>query len=414
MTDAPAGIDTARRGNVGEVFLAFLRLGFTAFGGPVAHIGYFRAEFVERRRWLGDAAYADMVALCQFLPGPASSQVGLALGARRAGPLGAAAAWTGFTLPSAVLMILAGWGAVAFGTDAPATAAAIHGLKLVAVAVVAQAVRQMAGRLAADARHATILVAGATVALTVPGLAGQLSAIALGALAGLLAGRLGGRAPVGANADTAVEPLTIRVPMPVGLALLTVLALLLFLPVVIAVPTALGVADASFRAGALVFGGGHVVLPLLEADTVQTGMVARDTFLAGYGLAQAMPGPLFTFAAFLGTAAPTPGGLAGGALALVAVFLPSTLILFGALPFWDRLRAWVPARAALDGVNAAVVGLLVAVLYDPVATAAITGPRDVAAALTAYLLLEIWKLPPWLVVVGYGLTGAAAGASGWL
>jgi chromate transporter len=304
-------------------------------------------------------------------------------------------------------MILAGWGALTFGTDAPATAAAIHGLKLVAVAVVAQAVRQMASRLAADHWHATILVAGAAVALVLPGLAGQLSAIGLGALAGLIVGQLGK-----GGDHRATQPLAIRVPMPLGFALLTVLAILLAVPLLVTVPEALRVADAAFRAGALVFGGGHVVLPLLEADTVQTGLIDRDTFLAGYGLAQAVPGPLFTFAAFLGTAAPVPGGVAGGLLALVAVFLPSALVLFGALPFWDRLRAWGPARAVLDGINAAVVGLLVAVLYDPVATAAITGPRDVAAALLAYLLLEVWKAPPWSVVVGFGAVGGLIGATG--
>ncbi|MEQ8393780.1 chromate efflux transporter [Thalassobaculum sp.] len=390
------------RGTVGEVFLAFLRLGLTAFGGPVAHIGYFRSEFVVRRRWLDDAVYADMVALCQFLPGPASSQVGLCLGARRAGVLGGAAAWLGFTLPSAVLMILAGLGAVAFGVNDPAVAAAVHGLKLVAVAVVAQAVQQMAGRLAADAHRATILVASATLALSVDGLAGQLGAIGLGAVAGLVIGRRNGAVPDRRNP----APLSMRVPMPVGAALLAILAGLLLAPVFVPVPEALRIADASFRAGSLVFGGGHVVLPLLEADTVRTGLVDRDTFLAGYGLAQAVPGPLFTFAAFLGAAAPTPGGVLGGILAVVAVFLPSSLVLFGALPFWDRLRSWMPARAALDGVNAAVVGLLVAVLYDPVATAAITGPRDVAAVLVAYLLLEVWKAPPWAVVLGFGFAGA--------
>jgi len=393
--------DPRIRGSVGEVFLAFLKLGCTAFGGPVAHLGYFRTEFVERRRWLDDKVYADLVALCQFLPGPASSQVGLGLGARRAGPLGAVAAWVGFTLPSAILMILAGWGAVTFGTEEPAVAAAIHGLKLVAVAVVAQAVRQMAVNLAPDAQRATILVAAASLALTLPGLAGQLGAIALGAVAGLVLARRSGVAPA------ASAPLAIHVPIPLALAMLALMALLLAAPALVAIPEALRVAEASFRAGALVFGGGHVVLPLLEADTVQTGLVDRDTFLAGYGLAQAMPGPLFTFAGFLGTAAPAPGGIAGGALALVAVFLPSALILFGVVPFWDRLRRWAPARAALTGVNAAVVGLLVAVLYDPVATAAIYGPRDVAAVLAAYLLLEIWKAPPWAVVIGFGLAGAA-------
>jgi len=407
MTQARSHAQVTRPGSVGEVFLAFLKLGSSAFGGPVAHIGYFRAEFVERRRWLDDTAYADTVALCQFLPGPASSQVGLALGARRAGPLGAAAAWIGFTLPSAILMILAGLGAVAFGTGDPATASAIHGLKLVAVAVVAQAVRQMAGRLAADSTHASILVAGATTALVLPGLAGQLGAIALGAVAGLLVGRLrGSRAPAGGTTSG------IGVPVPVGLGLLAIQGAILAAPLVFAVPEFLRIAEAAFRAGSLVFGGGHVVLPLLEADTVRTGLVGRDTFLAGYGLAQAVPGPLFTFAAFLGTAAPTPGGAIGGVVALLAIFVPSALILFGVTPFWDRLRAWAPARAGLDGINAAVVGLLVAVLYDPVASAAIAGPRDLAAVLVAYLLLEVWKAPPWTVVVGYGLAGAALGAWG--
>ncbi|GHD58588.1 chromate transporter [Thalassobaculum fulvum] len=409
MPDTSDRAPATQPGSAGEVFLAFLKLGLSAFGGPVAHIGYFRTEFVERRRWLDDTAYADTVALCQFLPGPASSQVGLALGARRAGPVGAVAAWLGFTLPSAILMILAGLGAVAFGTGDPATAAAIHGLKLVAVAVVAQAVHQMASRLAADPTHASILVAGATTALVLPGLSGQLGAIALGGVAGLLVGRRrGAAAATGGPASAA------GVPVSVGLALLAIMAALLAAPLVFAVPEGLRMAEAAFRAGSLVFGGGHVVLPLLEADTVKTGLVARDTFLAGYGLAQAVPGPLFTFAAFLGTAAPAPGGplggALGGALALVGIFLPSALILFGALPFWDRLRAWAPARAGLDGINAAVVGLLVAVLYDPVASAAIAGPRDVAAVLVAYLLLEVWKAPPWMVVIGYGLAGAAIGA----
>lgn len=393
------------RGSVGEVFGAFLRLGLTSFGGPVAHIGYFRTEFVERRRWFDDAVYADMVALCQFLPGPASSQVGLCVGARRAGFPGAIAAWVGFTLPSAVLMILAGLGAIAFGTGDPAVESAIHGLKLVAVAVVAQAVRQMAGRLAGGAARATILVVAAGVALTLPGLSGQLGAIGLGAFAGLAVGR--GRHPDAPRVGHA--PLSMHVPMAVGVALLALLSGLLLAPLLIAIPDALRVAEAAFRAGALVFGGGHVVLPLLEADIVRTGLVDRDSFLAGYGLAQALPGPLFTFAAFLGTAAPTPGGVAGGVLAVVAVFLPSSLILFGVLPFWDRVRSWSWARAALDGVNAAVVGLLVAVLYDPVATSAITGPRDVAAVLLAYLLLEVWKAPPWAVVMGFGIAGAVVG-----
>lgn len=390
-------------GSAGEVFWAFARLGVTAFGGPVAHIGFFRAEFVDRRRWVDDGAFADLVALCQFLPGPASSQLGLALGARRAGALGALAAWTAFTLPSAVLMILAAYGVVALSEGAAATA--IQALKIVAVAVVAQAVRQMASSLAPDPIRATILAAAAFLALMLPGVAGQLTAIGLGALAGLVFCR-----PLaGTGGD--VRPLAIPVPPTLGAAMLILALALLALPALVAVPETLAVADAAYRAGALVFGGGHVVLPLLEADTVQTGIVGQDAFLAGYGLAQALPGPLFTFAAFLGAIADAPlNGVAGGLVALLAVFLPGTLLLFGALPFWERLRAWHPARAAFTGVNAAVVGLLVAVLYDPVATAAIAGPLDVAAAIFAYVLLAVWKAPPWSVVIGYGIAGAALGA----
>ncbi|MDF1793649.1 MAG: chromate efflux transporter [Thalassobaculaceae bacterium] len=403
--DQTPGDQTPDRGSAFEVFAAFAKLGLTAFGGPVAHIGYFRTEFVERRQWLDDGAFVDLVALCQFLPGPASSQVGLALGARRAGPLGALAAWSAFTLPSAILMILAAYGVVALAEGAAASAS-IQALKIVAVAVVAQAVRQMAGSLAPDPIRATILAAAAALALTLPGVTGQLSAIAIGAFAGLLFCRsLAGR-------GGAPRPLAIPVPATLGAAMLVLAGVLLALPALVPVPEALATADASYRAGALVFGGGHVVLPLLEADTVETGLVGRDAFLAGYGIAQAVPGPLFTFAAFLGTVADAPmNGVIGGALALVAVFLPGTLLLFGALPFWDRLRGWLPARAAFTGVNAAVVGLLVAVLYDPVATAAIRGPFDVAAAVLAYVLLVVWKAPPWSVVIGYAAGGAALGSA---
>lgn len=399
MTDTP----DHDRGSPAEVFSAFAKLGVTAFGGPVAHIGYFRTEFVERRKWLDDAAFADLVALCQFLPGPASSQVGLALGARRAGPLGALAAWTAFTLPSAVLMVLAAYGVVAYA-DGAAAGAAIQALKIVAVAVVAQAVRQMAGSLAPDPVRATILAAAAAQALALPGVIGQLSAIGVGAVAGLLFCR----SLAGDGGQP--RPLAIAVPPQLGAVLLVLAGILLALPALVALPETLAMADASYRAGALVFGGGHVVLPLLEADTVETGLVPRDAFLAGYGLAQAVPGPLFTFAAFLGTIADTPfAGVLGGAVALVAVFLPGTLLLFGALPFWDRLRGWLPARAAFTGVNAAVVGLLVAVLYDPVATAGIRGPLDVAAAVFAFVLLVVWKAPPWSVVIGFAVGGAILG-----
>lgn len=391
------------QGSVGEVFAAFLKLGLTAFGGPVAHIGYFRTEFVDRRRWLDDAAFADLVALCQFLPGPASSQVGLGLGARRAGPLGAAAAWVAFTLPSAVLMILAAWGVLAVGGDSPAADTALHGLKLVAVAVVAQAVRQMAVSLAPDRVRASILVMATALAILLPGVQGQLGAIAFGALAGLLF--CGGVAAVVSSG-----PVSLRVPMPLAIMMLAVFAILLALPAVVAIPEALRMVDAAYRAGSLVFGGGHVVLPLLEVYTVRAGLIDADTFLAGYGLAQAVPGPLFTFVAFLGTAAETPpGGLLGGLLALVAIFVPAVLLLFGALPFWDRLRAWPAARSALTGINAAVVGLLAAALYDPVITAAIHGPTDIPAALAAYVLLAVWKAPPWSVVLGFGAIGAMVG-----
>ncbi len=404
MTDTNTQDPQPERASAAEVFAAFARLGVTAFGGPVAHIGYFRTEFVERRRWLDDAAFADLVALCQFLPGPASSQLGLALGARRAGPLGALAAWSAFTLPSAVLMVLAAYGVIAF-TEGAAAAAAIQALKIVAVAVVAQAVRQMAGSLAPDPVRATILAAATALALALPGVAGQLAAIGTGVVAGLLFCR----SLTGDGGQP--KPLSLAVPPHVGAVLLALAALLLALPVLVPVPEMLAMAEAAYRAGALVFGGGHVVLPLLEADTVQTGLVERDAFLAGYGLAQAVPGPLFTFAAFLGALADTPlNGIVGAAVALVAVFLPGTLLLFGALPFWDRLRGWLPARAAFTGVNAAVVGLLVAVLYDPVATAGIRGPLDVAAAVFAYVLLVVWKAPPWSVVIGYAAGGAVLGA----
>ena len=399
----------AQSGTVGEVFTAFLKLGLTAFGGPVAHIGYFRTEFVDRRRWLDDAAFADLVALCQFLPGPASSQLGLGLGARRAGPLGAAAAWAAFTLPSALLMILAAWGVIAIGGDSPTAGATLHGLKLVAVAVVAQAVRQMAISLAPDRPRASILVAAAALAILLPGVQGQLAAIVCGALAGLAFCRATAvAAPSG--------PVSLRVPLPLALAMLVLFAILLTLPAVIVVPEGLRMINAAYRAGSLVFGGGHVVLPLLEVETVRTGLIGADTFLAGYGLAQAVPGPLFTFVAFLGTAADTAAdgvlkGVFGGTMALLAIFVPAVLLLFGISPFWDRLRSWPTARAALTGINAAVVGLLAAALYDPVITAAIQGPTDIPAALAAYVLLAVWKAPPWLVVLGFGAFGAMLGAA---
>lgn len=386
------------------VFVVFLKLGLTSFGGPVAHLGFFREEFVARRRWLGERAYADLVALCQFLPGPASSQVGMALGLSRAGWRGALAAWAGFTLPSAVLLAL-----VALGVSGQAgmiPAGALHGLKVVAVAVVAQALWGMARSLCTDAARITIMSAAACVALIAPSAWGQVGVIAVAAVIGLLRLR--------ASDDSPHDPLPIDVGRRTAIALLS-----LFLVLLVALPLlarwtdshALSVFDAFFRSGALVFGGGHVVLPLLQAEVVPTGWVDPDAFLAGYGAAQAVPGPLFTFAAFLGAAMTgAPSGWAGGALCLVAIFLPGGLLVAGAMPFWERLRGDARARAALAGVNAAVVGLLLAAFYQPVWTGGILGPRDFALALVALMALMTWRLPPWLVVAGCGLIGWALGA----
>jgi chromate transporter len=381
------------------VLRVFLRLGLTSFGGPVAHLGYFRAEFVERRRWLDESAYVDIVALCQFLPGPASSQVGINIGILRAGLLGAFAAWLGFTGPSAAAMILFGYGVTAFGNLADS--AWLHGLKIVAVAVVAQAVWGMARNLCPDRERATIAVGAAMVALAVPSAPGQIGAIAAGGLIGWGLLR-GGPHP------RQQDPLAVHLPRAWSVAALVIFfALLIGLPVLAtALPLhTVALVDAFYRSGALVFGGGHVVLPLLQAEVVSPGWVTNDAFLAGYGAAQAVPGPLFTFAAYLGTVmGPTPSGWLGGLICLVAIFLSSFLLLVGALPFWDTLRRRPAVQSVLRGVNAAVVGLLLAALYKPVWTSAILGPADFAIAILAFLLLALWALPPWLVVI----FGAAA------
>lgn len=385
--------------HAGEVFVAFLKLGLTSFGGPIAHLGYFRDELVVRRRWLDERAYADLVALCQFLPGPASSQVGFALGLLRAGPLGAAAAWAGFTLPSAVLLVLFALGASAFG--GPIGSGALAGLKIVAVAIVAQAVWGMARSLCPDRERETVALGAALVCLLVEGSPGQIAAIVAGGAAGLLLPR-GDAAPAG---QAAAFPVSRRAGA-VALALFFVL--LGGLPLAVAATSSQGLAlfDAFYRAGALVFGGGHVVLPLLEAEVVQGGWIDRDRFLAGYGAAQAVPGPLFTFAAYLGTVAElTPNGLAGAAIALAAIFLPGLLLVAGALPFWNALRARPGAQALMRGANAAVVGILGAALYDPVFTSAVGGRADFALALACFVLLTAWRVPPWAVV----LVAAAGG-----
>jgi len=374
-----------------SVFLTFLRLGCTSFGGPIAHLGYFRAAFVERRRWLDEVTYADVVALCQFLPGPASSQVAVTLGILRAGLPGGFAAWAGFTLPSAILLILFALGA---GRVAPG-AGWLHGLAVVAVAVVAQAVWGMGRSLCPDRPRATLMVAATCVMLLWPAALAQLAVLIAGALLGGLFMRQPAASPAG-RLDVALRRRT------AVLALAGFVALLLLLPVVAAAAHshAIDLLARFYRAGALVFGGGHVVLPLLQQAVVPPGWISDGRFLAGYGAAQAVPGPLFTFAAYLGAAmTPRPNGIAGGLLCLVAIYLPSFLLLIGVLPFWDELRRRAGVQAALRGVNAAVVGLLLAALYTPVWTSAIHRPADFGIGLAAFLLLVVWRLPPWLVVI---------------
>lgn len=382
-----------RHGTPGEVFAAFLKLGVTSFGGPIAHLGYFRDELVVRRKWIDETAYADLVALCQFLPGPASSQVGFALGLLRAGPLGALAAWTAFTLPSAILLVL--FATVAASIDGPVGTGLLHGLKIVAVAVVAQAVWGMAKSLTPDRERASIALAAIVCVVFVAGAFGQVLALAVGAVAGLVFCR--------AEAAGQASHLSFGVPKTVGYVSLASFALLLvFLPLLAASDASQGVSlfDAFYRAGALVFGGGHVVLPLLQSEVVSNGWVTKDAFIAGYGATQAVPGPLFTFAAYLGAVVgPQPNGLAGAAIALVAIFLPGMLLLVGALPFWEGFRKRLLAQAAMRGANAAVVGILGAALYDPVWTSAIFTAKDFTLALAGFILLTVWKTPPWAVVL---------------
>jgi chromate transporter len=376
-----------------EIFLAFLRLGLTSFGGPIAHLGYFREEFVARRKWVGERAYADLVALCQFLPGPASSQVGIGIGLAKGGLPGAVAAWIGFTAPSALALMLFGLGVASYGEVL--NAGVLHGLKVVAVAVVAQAVWGMARGLCPDAPRATVAVLAAIAALAWPTALGQVGVIVAGALAGL--------AFLRAPADEHHVALGIDVSRPLAIgALVLFFVLLAGLPALAAaVPShALALVDAFYRTGSLVFGGGHVVLPLIQSEVVPPGWVTTDEFLAGYGAAQAVPGPLLTFAAYLGTVmGPAPNGWLGGVICLIAIFAPSFLLVVGALPFWDDLRRYARMQSALRGINAAVVGLLLAALYDPVWTSAIRGHADFGLALAAFALLQFWKVPPWLVVL---------------
>ncbi|MDQ3396971.1 MAG: chromate efflux transporter [Deinococcota bacterium] len=388
-----AGGPRQPRGSVLEVLAAFTKLGLTSFGGPIAHLGYFRAELVVRRQWMDERSYADLVALCQFLPGPASSQVGIGMGMARAGVWGGLAAWLGFTLPSAIALIAFAFGVNALGDVSEA--GWLQGLKIVAVAVVAHAVWGMATNLTPDRPRITVAIVAAIAALAWPTSLGQVLIILAG---GLVGWRLLPDAPL-----IPYQRGHYRIKRRWGMTLLT-----LFFGLLVALPVlreasgsfSLAVFDGFYRAGSLVFGGGHVVLPLLQAEVVPPGWLNDETFIAGYGAAQAVPGPLFTFAAYLG-AVMQPGlaGLWTAAVALVAIFVPSFLLLIGVLPFWDRLRALSPVQAALRGVNAAVVGILLAALYQPVWTSAIFTATDFALALGAFLVLSFWKWPPWLVVI---------------
>jgi chromate transporter len=382
-----------KQGSLVEVLWASTRLGLTSFGGPIAHLGYFHEEYVKRKQWIDERSYADLVALCQFLPGPASSQVGIAIGIARARLLGGIAAWLGFTLPSALALI-----AFAFGIGAFANASDagwLHGLKVVAVAVVAQAVWGMARSLCPDRERATIAILASIVTLAWPTAAGQLSSIAIAGLVGLVI--------FPATMFSSLPHMRFPVSKKSGITAWVIFFTLLGgLPVLrqIAPSHALEVFDSFFRVGSLVFGGGHVVLPLLQTEVVGPGWVTNEQFVAGYGAAQAVPGPLFTFSAYLGAVMVLePNGWTGALLTLTAIFLPSFLLVAGALPFWDLLRSVPAFQSALKGINAAVVGLLLTALYKPVWTSAIYTPADFGLGLVAFGLLMFWKFPPWLVVV---------------
>ena len=399
---ADATEQSGRNIHPASVFWAFFKLGCTSFGGPIAHIGYFRSEFVEKRRWLDDSAYADLVALCNFLPGPASSQIGIALGTLKAGLRGGFAAWLGFTMPSAVALLLFAYGFTAFGLSADA--GWIRGLKIVAVAVVAQAVWGMGKTLCPDRLRATLAIAAALIVFAWPSAWGQILAIALGALLGL----------------RYLPPVTLHQPENTRFMVsktAAVAAWVLFFGLLFTLPVlarltgsqALATFDSFYRTGSLVFGGGHVVLPLLRNEVVLSGWVDDGVFLAGYGAAQAVPGPLFTFAAYLGSVLSVPpNGFSGGLLCLIAIFLPAFLLVVGSLPFWDALRQKTHVQSALRGVSAAVVGLLLAAPYDPLWTSSIKSTSDMALALVSFGLLTYWKWPPLPVVMLAAIGGAVS------
>ncbi|PMY60551.1 MULTISPECIES: chromate efflux transporter [Pseudomonas] len=400
MNSSPLDAPVTRRDSAWTVFLVFLRLGLSSFGGPVAHLGYFRTEFVQRRAWLSEAAYAELIALCQFLPGPASSQVGFALGWSRAGLAGALGAWLGFTLPSALILIALAMGLSGSGTGLPG--GLVHGLKIVAVAVVAQALWGMARVLCRGPLRMLITLVSAISVLLWPTTLGQVCVM-------LLAGMIGAGL-LQPTFDQREDGLAIAVGKRTGYLALVLFALLLAgLPLLAGLWPSLSLllADGFYRAGALVFGGGHVVLPLLQSEVVAPGLLSNDLFLAGYAAAQAVPGPLFSFSAFLGAAI---DGWRGALVCLVMIFLPAMLLIVGVLPFWQHLRHLGRVQAALAGVNAAVVGLLAAALYDPLWTSSILKPLDLGLALLALAALMCWKLPPWLVVLAGGAAGLLLGA----
>lgn len=391
---------TPAEGSVLEVLWVATKLGLTSFGGPIAHLGYFHDEYVRRRKWLDEQSYADLVALCQFAPGPTSSKVGFSLGLLRAGYLGGLAAWAGFTLPSALALLLFAYGAAAL--SGPVGMGVLHGLKLVAVAIVAQAVWGMARTLCPDRERASIAGVAALIVLLSTSAFSQLAAIVFGAAVGAWLCRQ--------NGVVRTEHTPIKVSRRVGVAALTVFFGLLFgLPLLrgLVESQAIAMTEAFYRSGALVFGGGHVVLPLLREAVVAPGWVTDDAFLAGYGAAQAVPGPLFTFAAYLGAVTgPPPHGVPGALLGLITIFLPGILLHLGTLPFWESFRRRPGTQAVMRGINAAVVGLLGAALYSPIWTSSVQDPRDFAVALVGFILLVGWKAPPVVVVAVSAIGGA--------
>lgn len=378
-----------------EILMVSIRLGLTSFGGPTAHLGYFHEEYVRRRKWMDEKSYADLVALAQFLPGPASSQVGIGIGVMRAGVLGGITSFIGFTLPSVIALILF---ALLLNEFDVGNAGWIHGLKIVAVAVIAHAIIGMAKKLTPDLKRKAIALFALIGTLLWQTALTQVSIILIAALFGFLLFKQHQQN----NEVISQFPISKKVS---AICLLLFFGLLLLLPLFREATQSDWVAmfDSFYRSGALVFGGGHVVLPLLEQEFVPTGWLSEEAFLAGYGATQAVPGPLFTFAAYLGA---VMKGWQGGFIATIAVFLPALLLIFGALPFWDQLRNNPNIKGAIMGVNAAVVGILISALYTPIWTSTILMPIDFALAAILFSMLAYWKLPPWVIV----LTGAISGS----